>query len=144
MVKNVRHTGIVVSDIERSIHFYGDLLGFEIQKDMLESGEYIDNFSDLQNASVRTVKMSLNNGDMVELLYYDSHPEQPDYSRKITQIGCSHIALTVEDLDHTYRLLTEAGVRFNSPPQQSPDGYAKVTFCKDPDGSLVELVEVIK
>tara|TARA_Y100000034_G_scaffold65962_1_gene79637 strand:- start:217 stop:645 length:429 start_codon:yes stop_codon:yes gene_type:complete len=138
---NIRHTGIVVSDMERSLKFYRDLLGFEVKKDMIESGDYINNFSDLNDVVVRTVKMSLENGDMVELLYYDSHLEEPDMTRKITQIGCSHIALTVDNLDETYETLKENDVKFNSPPQYSPDGFAKVTFCKDPDGSLVELVE---
>ena len=44
----------------------------------------------------------------------------------------------------TYNRLVEAGVYFNSPPQLSPDGFAKVTFCKDPDGSLIELVEELR
>jgi len=139
---NIRHTGIVVSNIEKSIDFYENL-GFIIQKDMLESGDYIDNFSDLKDVQVRTVKMSLENGDMIELLWYKSHPEKPDMERKITQIGCSHFALTVSDLNRVYDRMREDGVVFNSAPQYSPDGYAKVTFCKDPDGSLIELVEVL-
>jgi catechol 2,3-dioxygenase-like lactoylglutathione lyase family enzyme len=139
---NIRHTGIVVSNIEKSICFYKKL-GFKIQKDMMESGDYIDNFSDLKDVQVRTVKMSLENGDMIELLWYKTHPEKPDMTRKITQIGCSHFALTVSDLNHVYENMREDGVVFNSAPQHSPDGYAKVTFCKDPDGSLVELVEVL-
>jgi len=141
---NIRHTGIVVSDAERSIDFYTNLLGFEIKKDMMESGDYIDNFSALRDARVRTVKMTLENQDMVELLWYESHPEKPDMERPITRIGCSHIAMTVEDLDDTYERLVSAGVEFNSPPQLSPDGFAKVTFCKDPDGSLIELVEELR
>ena len=88
---NIRHTGIVTSDIDKSISFY-ETFGFKIQKDMIESGSYIDNFSALKDVIVRTVKMSLDNGDMIELLYYHTHPEKPDMSRKITQIGCSHIA----------------------------------------------------
>jgi glyoxylase I family protein len=138
---NIRHTGIVVSDAERSIDFYTKLLGFEIKKDMMESGDYIDNFSALKDVRVRTIKMTLQNGDMVELLWYETHPEQPDMSRPITRIGCSHFAMTVGNLDETYERLVKAGVSFNSPPQLSPDGFAKVTFCKDPDGSLIELVE---
>jgi|TARA_R110000744_G_scaffold97115_4_gene187731 catechol 2,3-dioxygenase-like lactoylglutathione lyase family enzyme len=141
---NIRHTGIVVSDAERSIDFYTNLLGFEIKKDMMESGDYIDNFSDLSNARVRTIKMTLKNGDMVELLWYETHPDQPDMNRPITKIGCSHFAMTVENLDKTYNRLVIAGVHFNSPPQLSPDGFAKVTFCKDPDGSLIELVEELR
>ena len=61
---NIRHTGIVTSDIEKSILFYENF-GFKIQKDMLESGDYIDNFSALSDVLVRTVKMSLENGDMI-------------------------------------------------------------------------------
>jgi|TARA_R110000824_G_scaffold133453_3_gene296251 catechol 2,3-dioxygenase-like lactoylglutathione lyase family enzyme len=141
---NVRHTGIVVSDADKSIDFYTNLLGFEIKKDMLESGDYIDNFSSLKDVVVRTIKMTLENGDMVELLNYQTHPELPDMTRPITRIGCSHFAMTVENLDETYNKLLEAGVEFNSPPQYSPDGFAKVTFCKDPDGSLVELVEELR
>ena len=143
-MKNIRHTGIVVSDAERSIEFYTGLLGFEIKKDMLESGDYIDNFSALEGAVVRTVKMTLGNGDMVELLCYQTHPEVTDIDRPITRIGCSHIAMTVDNLDDTYERLVNAGVVFNSPPQYSPDGFAKVTFCKDPDGSLIELVEELR
>ena len=139
---NIRHTGIVTSNIEKSISFY-QRLGFAIQKDMMESGAYIDNFSGLKNVLVRTVKMSLENGDMIELLYYHSHLEKPNMRRQITQVGCSHVALTVPNLDELYNELKEE-VEFNSEPQYSPDGYAKVTFCKDPDGSLVELVEVLR
>ena len=144
MTLNIRHTGIVVTDLEKSKKFYCDLLGFKVKKEMDESGDFINNFSALENVLVTTCKMTIDNGDMIELLYYKSHPETADMSRKITQIGCSHIALTVDNLDTVYSQLLENGVIFNSPPQYSPDGKAKVTFCKDPDGSLVEIVEELK
>ena len=140
---NIRHTGIVVSNLKKSKDFYCNLLGFKIQKEMDESGDFIDNFSALSQVLVTTCKMTLGNGDMIELLYYKSHPEIPDMSRKITQIGCSHIAMTVDNLDLVYEKLIKNGVIFNSPPQYSSDGKAKVTFCKDPDGSLIELVEEV-
>ena len=132
---DVRHFGIVVSDIDKALWFYKDLIGLEVSKDLQESGPYIDNFSALKDVNVRTVKMTSPNGGMVELLYYDSHPEGPT--------GCSHVAFTVQNLDKVYKEFSEHGIHFNSPPQLSPDGYAKVTFCRDPDGSLVELVEVL-
>jgi len=140
-IKKVRHTGIVVSDIEKSIRFYTELLGLKIEKDMLESGAYIDNFSDLVGAEVRTVKMSLESGDMVELLHYKSPRSIFNTIGPINTVGCSHIALTVDNLDEVYNTFLDRGVKFNSPPQYSPDGFAKVTFCKDPDGVLIELVE---
>lgn len=142
MIKDIRHTGIVVIDLEESLHFYRDLLGFQIAKQMEESGKYIDNISSLHNVKVTTVKLTSPAGQMIELLKYHSHPEEQKMQR-IWEIGISHIALTVDDLDTEYKKLKEQEIQFNASPQLSPDGYAKVTFCRAPEGTLVELVEVL-
>jgi catechol 2,3-dioxygenase-like lactoylglutathione lyase family enzyme len=142
MIKNIRHTGIVVVDLEKSVYFYRDLLGFQIVKQMEEIGEFIDNISALRNIKVTTVKMISPSGQMIELLKYHSHSAELR-RREINEVGISHIAFTVDDLDIAYGILKGKGVQFNSSPQLSPDGYAKVTFCRDPEGTLIELVEVL-
>ena len=142
MIKDIRHTGIVVADLEASLHFYRDLLGFQIAKQMEEAGDYIDNISSLRHVKVTTVKMTSPFGQMIELLKYHSHPAEQK-TREICEIGISHIAFTVDDLDIEYENLKNKGIQFNSPPQLSPDGYAKVTFCRAPEGTLIELVEVL-
>lgn len=141
-MKAVRHFGIVVSDIEKSLHFYQNLLGLKIKLDMLEEGEFIDTILGLQNVQVKTVKMESENGDtLVELLEYRSHKGKKRENYQIFDLGASHIAFTVEDVDAAYERLKGSGVSFNCPPQISSDGKAKVTFCFDPDGVPVELVE---
>jgi glyoxylase I family protein len=140
----VRHIGITVSDLDKSLEFYRDYLGFKVEKQMVESGECIDRFSALEGVSVTTVKMSgTEPTGMIELLYYHSHnddsPQSADYP--ITRVGCSHFALTISDLDSLYENLINAGIRFNYPVQISPDGNVKIAFCRDPDGNLIELVE---
>ncbi|MCK4431224.1 MAG: VOC family protein, partial [Candidatus Aminicenantes bacterium] len=40
MIKDIRHTGIVVADIEASLYFYRNLLGFQVAKQMEEAGDY--------------------------------------------------------------------------------------------------------
>ena len=142
MIKDIRHTGIVVKDLESSLHFYRDLLGLQIVKKMEETGDYIDNISLLKKVQVTTVKMSSPSGQMVELLKYNSHPEEQKI-RELCEIGISHIAFTVENLDIEYKRLKDKGINFNSPPQLSPDGYAKVAFCRAPEGTFIELVEVL-
>lgn len=142
MIKDIRHTGIVVDDLEASLCFYQDMLGFEVVKRMDEAGDFIDQISLLKNVKVTTVKMALPDGQMIELLYYHTHPGKRDV-RKICDIGIAHIAFTVDDLDSEYDRLKKEGVQFNASPQLSPDGYAKVTFCKAPEGTFVELVEVL-
>jgi len=142
MIKDIRHTGIVVIDLESSLRFYRDLLGFKIAKQMEESGDYIDNILSLRNVMVTTVKMISPSGQMIELLKYHSHPAE-QRKREVCEIGVSHIAFTVDDLDTEHKRLQNDGIQFNSLPQLSPDGYAKVAFCRAPEGTLIELVEVL-
>ncbi len=140
-MKAIRHAGIVVSDLERSVHFYGELLGLKIAKRLDEPGGYIDKVYGLRDSRLTTVKMAADNGNLIELLYFHSHPGQ-GAERKLYGIGLSHIAFTVDDIEKEYKRLLEKGVDFISSPELSPDGYAKIAFCRDPNGVFIELVEV--
>ena len=142
-MKTIRHIGIVVTDLEKSLLFYRDILGLSVQRDMLEQGEFIDSISNLKNVKVRTIKMSADDGNLVELLWYKSHPRKPGGEKEICKIGVSQVAFTVEDIDYEYKRLKEKGVKFHCPPQISPDNRAKVTFCRDPEGNPIELVEIL-
>tara|TARA_R100001086_G_scaffold238676_1_gene163580 strand:+ start:81 stop:506 length:426 start_codon:yes stop_codon:yes gene_type:complete len=137
---NIRHTGIVVKDMEKSINFYVNNFGFEVKKDQVEQGKYIDVFLGIDNLKVRTVKMSLNNNHMIELLKFHSHPSEGNASF-ITDIGCSHFAMTVRDADSLYEKLKKQNIDIINKPRLSPDGLVKVFFCKDHDGTWLELVE---
>jgi len=142
LIKEVRHIGIVVNNIENSLKFYRDLLGLKIIKDMDEQGVYIDNMLSLDNVQVRTVKLSADTGNtLIELLDFKSHNDNE--VRNFYTIGASHIALTVDNLEDLYKHLSANNIKFNAPPQKSPDGIVKVTFCNDPDGTPIELVEII-
>jgi catechol 2,3-dioxygenase-like lactoylglutathione lyase family enzyme len=142
VIKNIRHTGIVVDDLEESLRFYRDLLGFTIAKQMREKSGYIDTVLALKNVDVTTVKMTAADGQMIELLKFHSH-HSAVLSRQICDAGPAHIAFTVDDLAGAYRELTGKGIVFNGRPCVSPDGYAKVAFCRAPEGTYIELVEVL-
>jgi len=142
MIKDIRHTGIVVQDLKASINFYKNLLGFKVAKKKLEKSEYIDKILGFKKINVTTVKMSSPKGHMIELLKYYSHPTKKK-KKRILDIGISHIAFTVSNLENEYKKLTKKGFKFISKPEISPDGYAKVAFCKAPEGTFIELVEVL-
>jgi len=142
MIKGVRHAGIVVSNLDNALYFYRDILKFRVAREMNENGKYIDMLCGLKDANLKTIKMSAGNGSLIELLHFESHPRKL-VSRDICDTGYSHIAITVEDLGGEYNRLKKEGIRFNCAPQISPDGKAKVVFCHDPEGNLIELVEEI-
>lgn len=139
-MKAIRHIGIVVNNLDKALYFYRDVLRLKIKREMLETGSYIENLSALKGVRVETIKMSANDGNLIELLYYKFHPRKP-INKDICDIGYSHISFTVESLDYEYKRLKEKGIKFNCAPQISPDGKAKVAFCRDPEGNFIELVE---
>jgi catechol 2,3-dioxygenase-like lactoylglutathione lyase family enzyme len=144
MITNIRHTGLVVANLENALHFWCDLLGFRVSKRMEESGPHIDAMMGLKDVQVTTVKLAAPDGNLIELLHFHSHPDRSMWEGTPHSTGFTHIALTVDNLDITYQRLTGAGFIFNAPPQLSPDGYAKVTYGRGPEGVLLELVEILR
>ncbi len=142
-MKEIRHIGIVASNMEISLEFYRDIMGLKVIKDFTEKGKYIDSISGLSGVYLRMVKLITDDGSMIELLQYMSHSREPPIKYEIYDLGCSHVAFTVDNIDIEYKRLSEKNVIFNCPPYVSPDGYAKVAFCHDPDGTHIELVEVL-
>lgn len=143
-ITQIRHVGIVVVDLERALWFYRDLLGLVVQRRMKESGACIDNVLALENVTLETVKLGLE-GEVtqVELLSFSSHEVQTHTSQRTLLAGPTHVAFSVDDLQSLYEDMKKEGVEFHCSPQLSPDGKVLLTYCKDPNGGLVELVEVL-
>ena len=142
-MKNIRHSGIVVTDMERSLKFYRDLLGLKPMIDFEEKGAFIDSVLNVSGVYVRMVKLITEDEQMIELLQYYSHPIKRNPDNKIYETGPTHVAFTVEDVNDTYARFSEEDVRCNSAPVVAPDGKAKLFFCQDPDGTYLEIVQML-
>lgn len=143
-VTNIRHTGLVVTNMDQALRFYRDLLGIDkVVFDGFVENEFLDKITATENARIRAVMLEAEDGNRVELLQYLSHPAEAPKQVNSFDVGCSHLAVQVKDLDGLYRKMLESGVRFNAPPQVDPNGYAKVTYCHDFDGTIVELVQIL-
>jgi len=142
MVTHLRHAGIVTDDLESSLRFYRDLLGFKEVRRMEESNPFIETVLGIKGVYVTTIKMSDPSGGQIELLHYQSHPKKRG-EREINDIGISHVALTVDDVNRLYENLNNSGVEFISSPRLSDDGGATVAFCRAPEGTFIELVELM-
>ncbi len=137
---NIRHIGIVVKDIQASIDFYLSL-GFIKGYCRHEATAFIDHISAQQNINLITYRLTAPNGDMIELLDYGCDTEIKQNT--LFDTGIAHFAITVIDVDALYQRGIKNEILFVSPPKVSPDGYAKVAFCRAPEGTFIELVEVL-
>jgi catechol 2,3-dioxygenase-like lactoylglutathione lyase family enzyme len=143
MVLSVRHAGLVVRDLERSLGFYRDIIGLKVRSRMTESGEYIEKVVGIPGAVLEWAKLEGSEGSLVELIEYKKGVDIAGDPGNATADGrgFSHVAFTVHDIEDLYRTLCASGFHCNNPPEQSPDGCVKVMYCHDPDGIIVELVE---
>lgn len=141
MIRNTRHTGLVVRDLERSIAFY-QALGLMVWERKIETGQFIDTVVGIPNVKLEWAKLRTPDGSLVELLQYHSHPEcRPVEAAPSYRLGCSHIAFTVDDLPATCDLIGRLGGSTVNPPVEAPGGKVRVAYCHDLDGILMELVE---
>ena len=144
MISSIRHVGFVVKDLDISLKFYAEILGLEIYRRFIEEGEFIDALTGLKNVKLEWVKLIIPGGGLIELLQYHSHTDSTDSNSadyESYRMGCSHAALTVENLSELYENLISAGYKCKSKPLIAPGGKAKILYCHDPDGAILELIE---
>lgn len=142
MTITIRHVGLVVADLNQSLKFWCETMGFVVSLKMDEYGPHIDAMMGLKDVKVTTAKLVDPDGNLLELLYFHSHPDKVMCKVKPYSTGLTHIAFTVTNLDETIRRLKLAGGSAPSQPQLSPDGQVRVTYAAAPEGVILELVEV--
>ena len=144
MIRNTRHTGLVVRDLERALTFY-QALGLKIWRREEESGPFIDTVVGIPGCRLEWAKLQAPDGSLVELLQYHSQPnDQPLQKAPSNRPGCSHIAFTVDDLAEACQLVDRLGGAVVNPPAIAPNGKVRVAYCHDLDGILMELVEELE
>lgn len=137
----LRHIGIVVRDLKKSIQFYEDLFALIVVNKMLEDGKYVEDLVGIQGASIEWAKLKAQDGTIFELLTYQNSPFHEKDNYPANRLGCSHIAISVKDIDSIYEKLQQYDCKCNSKPLFSPDGKVKVMYCHDIDGTILEIVE---
>jgi len=142
MIRSLRHFGIVVRDLDRALEFYCGKLGLIVSRRMDEQGTFLDTVLAAPGVKVTTVKLAAPEGPtLLELLQFESPAPEEGAMPSLFRTGATHFALTVQDLMELHAFLAAGGTPFLSAPERSPDGLARVAFCRDPEGNLIELVE---
>ena len=133
------HLVVGVTDMDRALEFYRDLLGMDVVFETLISGETFDAALHASRKHEGRVVGGLLGGLMVELLSLGAKPAADKPARRGIA-GIQNVSLSVTDLDDTHRRVAAAGY----PPDQEPFeiGGVRMFFVKDPDGTPVEFIEL--
>jgi catechol 2,3-dioxygenase-like lactoylglutathione lyase family enzyme len=143
-VSRLHHTGYTVSDLDRSLTFYRDLLGCEVVATQTKEGGYLAAIVGYPDAHVRMAHLRAPDSSHVIELFEYLAPTPGRSETEPRNVGTAHICFIVDDLPATYERLREAGVEFFSPPVEvdtgvNAGGYA--LYMRDPDGIPMELFQ---
>ena len=139
----VSHTSFSVTDMDRSLAFYRDLLGMEVTMDRERTGEYIEQVVGFPGARLRIVGLKLPSGSdhILELIEYKS-PRGQRVDTRTCNPGTAHFCFVTDDIHKTYEEMCRLGVRFKSAPVQIPSGPSAGgydAYFLDPDDITLEL-----
>ncbi len=135
------HIGIGVSDLERSLRFYRDLLGFTWEHQLDVEGEPTDTLLRLRGTKLHAEYLS-RDGVRIELLRFASPTAPPRRERTMNELGLTHLSFRVTDLDAVMDALRAAGERvLDETIIRFPEWQSAACFILDPDGQLIELVQ---
>ncbi|MBI2304667.1 MAG: VOC family protein [Chloroflexi bacterium] len=143
------YTTICVSDMDKAIAFYRDVLGLEqvgdaIVDDSSERKAYLEQLLGLSDVHCRMAHFKTEGWEErqnLELIqWYSPQPKPLDRQQRSCDTGVHWFGLRSKDVEADYRRLKDQGVRFISPPLERADrpGF-KVCFFHDPDGNILIL-----
>jgi predicted enzyme related to lactoylglutathione lyase len=142
MAASVSHFGLCVTDLDRSMHFYCDGLGFEPLAKYDIGNEFAHTLE--VDGDVRLDSQMIGkDGLMIELLHYQSPGVVGSPSATRNTLGITHLAFNVDDLDETLaRLVDHGGAIIES--TRTDNEIGRITFVSDPDGTRIELLDLVQ
>jgi catechol 2,3-dioxygenase-like lactoylglutathione lyase family enzyme len=146
-ITSVGAPGMVVSDMDRAIAFYSEVLTFEKVSDVEVFGDAYEHLEGLFGIRMRVVRLRLGDDsiELKEFLTPQGRP-MPGDSRGNDR-WFQHIAIIVSDMDRAYAILREHHVRHASTGPQTLPAYIKgaggirAFYFRDPDGHFLEVLQ---
>jgi glyoxylase I family protein len=140
------HTGITVSNLERSLAFWRDVLGFELSHTAHQTGEMASKITGVAGSEIKLAVVKAPGGHKIELLEYLAPPERKRHvDLRPCDVGFAHVALIVDDLDAILSAINASGWKAAGKPQtlrSGPNAGRHVVYVRDPDGTTIEFMEL--
>lgn len=126
MIRRIGHLALVVKDMEASLNFYCNILGFrkafELHNDQGEPW---------------IVYIKVCEGQFIELFYGGEHKSE----LLPKQIGFNHFCLEVDDIDEIANHLKANGLTLDVEPKRGKDTNWQC-WVRDPDGNRIEFMQL--
>jgi glyoxylase I family protein len=138
------HTGITVSNLERSLAFWRDVLGFEFSHTACQKGKLAEEITGVEGAEIKLAVLKTPGGHKIELLEYLAPADRKRAILRPCDIGSVHVALIIDDLDAVLAHIIHSGWKAAGKAQtltRGPNAGKRVVYVRDPDGTTIELMQ---
>lgn len=139
------HTGIRVSNLERSLAFWRDVLGFEFSHSAHQKGERPEQITGVKGADLKLAVLKTPSGHKIELLEYFAPADRRCVDLRPCDVGHMHVALIVDDLEAVLQKIAASGWKAAGKPQtltSGPNAGKRVVYVRDPDGTTIEFMQM--
>ena len=126
MFNRMHHVAIICSDYSRSKHFYSEILGFTIVREIYREER-------------KSFKLDLQVGDQYQIELF-SFPNPPARPSSPEACGLRHLAFEVDDVPATVIRLEKQGVEVEAIRVDEATNK-RFTFFRDPDDLPIEIYE---
>ena len=138
------HTGITVSNLDRSLEFWQNVLGFEFSHRAHQTSEMASEITGVPGAEVKLAVVKAPGGHKIELLEYLAPPDRKHVNLRPCDVGSVHVALTVDKLDAILEKIAASGWKAAGKAQTlktGPNAGKRVVYVRDPDGTTIEFMQ---
>jgi catechol 2,3-dioxygenase-like lactoylglutathione lyase family enzyme len=139
------HTGITVLNLERSLAFWRDVLGFELSHTAHQTGELAREITGVAGAEIKLAVLKTPGGHKIELLEYLAPTDRKHVDLRPCDVGHVHVALLIDDLDAVLKRIAASGWKAAGKPQTlqtGPNAGKRVVYVRDSDGTTIEFMQV--
>jgi catechol 2,3-dioxygenase-like lactoylglutathione lyase family enzyme len=145
-VKSVDAVGMTVSDMDRSVEFFSNVLSFEKISDVEVAGSEYERLQGVFGLRMRVVRLKLGD-ELIELTEYLAPQGRPiPVNSRSNDRWFQHVAIVVSDMGKAYQQLRSHKVRHTSTGPQTIPATNKAAagirafYFKDPDGHNLEII----
>jgi catechol 2,3-dioxygenase-like lactoylglutathione lyase family enzyme len=144
-VTGTLHTGLTVANLDRSLAFWRDLLGFQVVAERVMNAPYVGEMVGYPGVEMKAAVLRIPGGHQLELLEYDNTDGTPIDCRTGNP-GVAHICLNVTDVAEVHSRVRAAGYETVTPQPvvstAGPNQGRPFAYVMDPDGFRVELAQI--
>ncbi|ORY88489.1 Glyoxalase/Bleomycin resistance protein/Dihydroxybiphenyl dioxygenase [Leucosporidium creatinivorum] len=140
LITSCDHTGVTVVDLERSLRFWVDVVGFKLVERLNPKGQTASNIVGVEGAEILIAKVEAPGGrHVIELLQYIGPSTRSHLRPRPCDVGSLHVALTTDDLDEALAAMLDAGCEMKGEPVEW--NGQKLVYVHDFDGVAIELMQ---